>query len=258
MPAYCEEEDVQEALQESDTKFGTGELASGNVQAAINGVSAWFQRRSNAHFYDSGTPTLIDSSAATASNVTLSIPGSPHRQPGQIWQVSERGFQASYPNTHTGQYVRVKLPYRFVESIDTLEVRDPGGDWTDWTADADIVEGKGEDYYLRTDGESQYGRSYLYIHAGSLGGRVSFEDVLEMDLSYGLDYQDTAWDDVRRGVAALAGSQLLSDSDVLAGLPEQASLPGYETIVDRLSGQALSLAENAGGYLSPYLRVPVQ
>lgn len=253
--AYCEEEDVQEAILESDAKFGTAPLDTGNVKAAIHGASQWFKHRSNAHFYDSGTPTLIDSTTASATT-TQDIPVAAHRQSGQLWQVSERGIEAKYPVQHAGPYTRITLPYRWVESIDTLKVRDAGGGFDDWVAGSQ-VEGEGEDYYLRTDGASQYGRSYLYIHTGGLHSLINYDDVLEIGLSYGVDYQDVPWDDVRRGIAALAGAQLLSDSEVLAGLPDQANLPGYDTIVSRLSGQAMSLAENAGGYLTPYLKQPV-
>jgi hypothetical protein len=257
--AYATSDDVQQALQESDASFGTGELDTANVEAAINGVSEWFKTRSQAHFYDStATGGELATTTESATNLLLSVPSSPHRQSGQLWAVSEDTISQRYPNTHTGQYCRVKLPRRFVDSIDKLEVRSVGGEVEDWVASNEFEEGRGEDYYVVSRGAEDRGRSHLYIHASSLGAHISFEDVLTAECSYGLDYQDEPWDDVRRGVAALAAAQLIADDNVLAGLPEGGSALGVDTQVQQLVNIALGLDGDVGGYLSPYLTVAVE
>ena len=257
--AYAEPADVQAVLQESDGKFGTNELSTTNVEAAIQGVSRWFKNESSGHFYDSnaGAEDLIGSSPESASDRLLSLPSSPHRQDGQLHKVAERSrTQRSYPVAQVGRYTRTRLPKRYVESVDTLSVRRLGGDVEDWVASSEFTEGRGEDWYFRTEGGSG-GDSHLYIHIGALGPHKDFDDILEVDLTYGQDYQDTAWDDVKRGIAALAGAQLVADDDVLAGLPDQGSLIGVDTQVQQLVNQALGLDEGMGGYLSPYFSEPV-
>lgn len=257
--AYTTPSDVQQVLQEANASFGSNELSTGNVEAAIHGASRWFQNRSKAHFYDSNaTGGTLDTATATATDITLSVPSSPHRQSGQIWKVSDDTVSQRYPNTHTGPYCRVTLPHRFVDSIDRLLVQEYGGDAEDWVASSEFTEGRGEDYYVVSRGPSSYGRSHLYIHGGVLGAHLSFEDILTVDLSYGLDYQESAWDDVRRGVAALAGAQLIDDDNVLAGLPEGGSALGVETQVQKLVSQALGSEQGMEGYLSPYLKVAVE
>lgn len=257
--AYATPDDVQRALQESDAAFGSNELSTANVEAAIHGISEWFRNRSNAHFYDStASGGTLATTTASASELVLSVPSSPHRQSGQLWAVSDNTVSQRYPNTHTGSYCRVKLPRRFVDSIDRLLVRERGGDVEDWVASSEFTEGRGEDYYVVSRGPGDRGRSHLYIHAASLGAHLSFEDVLTVELSYGLDYQDDPWDDVRRGVAALAGAQLIADDNVLAGLPEGASALGVDTQVQQLVNIALGLDGDTGGYLSPWLTVAVE
>jgi len=224
--AYAEPSDVQAVLQEADSKFGTNELSTTNVEAAIHGVSEWFGKAIDGHFYDSNADTsdLIASSPATTDNRLLSVASSPHRQDGQLHKVAERSrSQRSYPVAQVGQYARTTLPKWYVESVDRLAVRQLSGETVDWVGSSEYTEGRGEDWYFRTEG-GQQGRSHLYVHIGSLGPHKDFDDLLEVDLTYGQDYQNTAWDDVKRGVAALAGAQLVADDNVLAGLPDKARL----------------------------------
>jgi len=253
MSAYCEREDVRKVLQKTTQKFGTNQLGDDIVDAAIESVSDWFKRESQHHFYDSGGgTTLVETAAATASNLLLDVPSSPHRQDKQLFRTS-RG-STKYPQTRAGGYVRVQLPRFDVESIDALEVREVDGEVTDWVADADFVEGKGEDYYLQLDEEYGIGRSYLYLNASSIGGRVDFDDLLTVECTYGIDYQDSAWDGVRRGIAALAGAQVITDDDVISQLPDNGSLIGVDTQVDQL----VNIAMSEPGTLSEYLQVAVQ
>lgn len=253
--AFTTSDDVQQALQESDASFGTGELATANVEAAIFGASSWFGRQTNGHWYDSNATGLLSTTEASASNVRLSVPSSPHRQRGQLFRDS---YHTVYPVTHHGPYARISLPHPYVTSITTLEVRDTDGGVTDWVADAGILEGRGEDYYIERVGQNSYGRTNLYIRAKTIGPRTSLKGVLSVDYNHGLDYQTEAWDDVRRGVAALAAAQLIDDDNVLAGLPEGGSALGVDTQAQQLVNQALGLDGDMGGYLSPYLSAPVE
>lgn len=258
--AYATPDDVQAALQEADAKFGTNELSTNNVEAAIHGVSSWFRNRSKAHFYDSTASgsSVLDSTTTTATNIQYDVPSSPHRQSGQLWQVSEQGVSQRYPNPHTGRYARVNLGYRFVDSIDKLEVRELGGGVTDWVASSEFSAGREGDYYTVVRGPEARGRSYLYIHVGTLGAHLSFEDILSVDLSFGADYSSVGnVGGVRRGVAALAGAQLVTDDDVLAGLSDNANLVGVDTQVQQLVNQALGYGETSG-FLGPWLQTAVE
>lgn len=249
MIAYCELKDVQNVLQKSDAKFGDKQLGADIVESAITGVSRWFQRRSSHHFYDANADAadLIGDTPATASNLALDVPSSPHRQGKQIFR-NTRGT-TRYPVTHAGQFCRVTLPKYGVESIDRLFVREFGGDGTDWVADTSKAEGRGEDYYLRTADENGFKRSYLYVNAGSLGAHEDFTELLEVDVTYGVDYQETAWDDVRRGIAQLAAAQVIVDDDVIAQVPSEGSLINAQTQYDQL----VDLPMDRLGHLSDYL-----
>ena len=258
-PAYATAGDVQSVLQEDDLSIGSGPLDSDFIDEAIRSASKWLRNATGGHWYDSGGSTTLDNTAATATDIRMSIPSSPHPQSGQLYQVGESTHrQRSYPVTQTGAYARAtttggkaRLPYRFVESIDALEVTDLGGDVTDWVADADKIEGRGEDYYLKVDGADKQGRSYLYLHAGSLGGQRDFEDILTVDVSYGKDWQDDPWQDVRRGVAHLAAAELVQDDDVLTAIPNDAVITSVDTEVDL----HLQRAFESPGYLDAYVGV---
>jgi hypothetical protein len=257
-PAYAEESDVQAAMQEVDAAFDDYPLGTTNVEAAVISASRWFRRRAQAHFYDSGAQAsdLISTTAATATNIQMDIPSSPHPQPGQLMRAGEGADrQPAYPVTRRGRYARASesgggpgLPYRYVESIDRLSVRDLGGDRTDWVAASDKTEGEGEDYYLTVDGGDAFGDSYLWLDAGSLGGRYDYSGVLEVDVSYGVDWQDTPWADVRRGIAHVAAAELSTDDDVLTSLPENAMIANVETQAD------LHLKAAMDRYLGGYLK----
>jgi hypothetical protein len=250
-PAFCEREDVRLVLQKSDRKFGSDQLSNDIVDAAINAVSSWFANQTDAYFYDSGGGgTLVDDAPASASGIIQSVGSSPHRQGRQVFATRRGAAQPRYPNTKDGVFVRVQLPALFVESIDRLAVRDRSGGATDWVADPDIIEGRDEDYYVQVDGTDNYGRSYLYLRADTIGARASFADLLTIDVTYGLDAADRDWQDVRRGIAALAAAQVVVDDDVIAQLPDQGSLIGATTQHDQL--RELGVASDVAN-LSPYM-----
>jgi len=246
MPAYCEPADVRRALQERDLD---GAIQPANVTPAIEGVSAWLRRRANRHWYDSSGAAAdsVATTPATATDVRLDVPASPHAHDRQIHIATQ---DVRYPVTHAGPFCKIPLPHSHVETVTALRVRDRGGDITEWTSDPDKTAGRGEDYYLHVDDASQYGRSHLYVRATSLGPRVDYGGLLTVDYEYGLDAQDSAWPDVRRGVALAAGAQLVVDDDVLTALPDNGQLVGVDT-------QRQALVDDAADLLDPYLDAPV-
>lgn len=262
-PAYAELSDVQAAMQETDQAFAETPLSDTNVEPAIQTASRWLRRQSGGHWYDSGgtASDLIDTNPATASGIRMDIPSSPHAQSGQLFTSSKGVHRVrQYPVTQAGQYARAttsagkpRLPKRHVENIDALNVRELGGETTDWVADTSKDEGRGEDYYLQVDGADDGGRSYLYLHAGSIGARRDFADLLTVDVTFGLDWQDTPWADVRRGVAHLAAAELVKDDDVLTAIPDGAAIGNVQTEVDL----HLRYAFDQPGYLAPYVEVQV-
>lgn len=236
--AYCEEADVRKALQENSL---SGSIGSEFVKDEIHGVSKWLANATNSHWYDStGSGTLIDNSIRTASNVTLDVPSSPHAQPRNIIS-SRRDVQ--YPVTKAGRYAELPLPHLHVDSITKLEVRQRDGDVTDWVADSDKTEGRGDEYYLQTRGQNSYGRSYLYLDAKSMGPRVDYGSLLTLKYDYGMDSDNEEWRDVRRGVALLAAAQLTVDDDVLTSIPDNGQLIGVDSKAQRSIDQAMRLLD---------------
>jgi len=249
-PLYCTQDDVKDAMQEADAAFLDGPLDSNKVDAARGGASDWVQTRTNAHFYDSGSNIsgTVSTSTASAADIRLNVPSSPHRQGGQLLRHSDTLATRQYPNTQAGPFVRLKLPYRDVSAIEVLEVRDPGGGVTDWVASSDILQGRDEDYYFIVDGTDEYGRTYLYLRAATIGGRVDFDDLVTVELTYGQDWDAEPWPDVRRGVAHLAAAELASDDDVLTRIPDSGAVVNVETAAQVHLDRAMS-------YLSDYERV---
>ncbi len=249
MTAFCEYSDVREALLERSLSGALDETNTDTVETTIESVSDWFARKTNGHWFDAtaGTEDLIDSSVASASNVRLDVPSSPHRQDRQLL-IGEQG--ARYPVTHNGPYAKVSLPHRYVQSVTALQVRDTGGDVEDWVAAQDKAEGRGEDYYVEHPGQQSYGKTYLYIRASSIGGRVDFGGLLTLDYEYGLDGQDTSWQDVRRGVALASAAELVVEDNVLTAIPDDGQLVGVDT-------QRQQLVDDASDKLEPYFEVAV-
>jgi hypothetical protein len=254
-PLYCTQEDVQEAMQEADRSFGDQPLSTEEVDAARASASRWFNSRTDAHFYDAGGTTDLSDSTRTAADVRLSVPETPHRPNGFGFRAADAGrTHVVYPNPQVGRYARVSLPAYYVQSVDRLAVREFGGETTDWVAAADKIEGRGEDYYVTVDGSDNYGRSYLYVDVASLGPHLTFEDVITADFSYGLDWQETPWPDVRRGVAHLAAAELTKDDDLLANIPEGATLTSVDTKAEMHMGYAM----DSPGYLADYMTRPIR
>lgn len=247
MVGFCERDDVRLALQKRslDSNAGDGPLDPDIVDAAIEGASTWFANATNGHWYDSGDALSAPASSATAtaSDVQLDVPSSPHAQDRR--HISDkRGTH--YPVTVNGPYAEMRLPHYHVTSLSKLEVRDIGGGTTDWVAESSKTEGKGDDYYITSRGQSSYGRSYLYLYARGVGARTNFDRLLTLKYDYGLDWASTEWQDVRRGIAALASAQVIDKDDVLTQLPDNGQIVGVQTQYD-------NLLATSKRYLDPYL-----
>lgn len=268
-PAYCTLDEVRRALQKPSLdapsgESGDGPLAEDIIADAIRSASSWFRRTTRTHVYDPGADTSksvhLPIEPATASTVRRDVPASPHRQQGQLFSGGRRtatgGRDTSYPNTVAGPYAKVRLPHRAVQALDALDVRDRDGGVTDWTTDPGFEQGRGEDYYVATDGTRETAPSHLFIRAASIGARQDFTDLLELTYTYGYDLSDDATEagDIRRGIAALAAAVVVADDNVLTALPENATLVGADTEVQQLIDQAFG----DRGYLSPYMEAPVR
>jgi hypothetical protein len=240
--AYCDVEDVRTALQESSL---SGPVGSSIVSDDVRSVSSWFRRNSQTHFYDSGSSGgIVATTSRTASRVRLDIPSSPHSQHDTLYVDSE-GLR--YPITTHGPYARIPLPHGYVDSVNTLEVRQRDGSVDDWVALSSKQQGRGEDYYVQIEGGTEgYGRSYLFIRADSITARRNWDGVITSSYSYGLDAANTEWQDVRRGIALLTAAQVVVDDDVLTAIPDNGQLVGVDTQAERLADRGMT-------YLEPYL-----
>lgn len=268
-PAYTTLEQVRRALQERSLdapagNSGDGPLGEDIVGDAIRAASSWFRRTTRTHVFDPDADTSLavhlPTEPATAATVARDLPSSSYRQDGQLFQGGRRtatsGRDTEYPVTTAGPYARVRLPHTSVQSLTALNVRDRDGGVTDWTGDPAFEEGRGEDYYVRTDGSLETRPSHLFIRAAAVGSRTDFTDLLELDYEYGLDLSDPDTDagDIQRGIACLAAATVVADDNVLTALPENATLIGADTEVQQLIDQAVG----DRGYLTPYMEAPVR
>lgn len=240
--AYCETEDVRTALQESSL---SGPVQASIIEDDIYAISEWLRRVSGRHWYDGGGGvTLVATGTRTASDVRLDVPNSPHAQHDQLFH-SDDGLR--YPVTVDGPFAKIPLPHGYVETLDTLNVRQRDGSVDDWVAASGKKQGRDEDYYLQIDtGAEGYGRSYLYVRADSVGPRRNWDGLLTATYQFGLDAQDADWQDVRRGVALMTAAQVVVDDDVLTAIPNDGQLVGVDTQAQRLLDRGLR-------YLRPYI-----
>lgn len=244
MTGYCERDDVRRVLREAS--FG-GDLGQDPeiVDDAIEGQTDWLQRRTHRHWFDSSAGASQDpvpTSARPVTDITLDVPSSPHRQDRQLFS-SEQGVR--YPVTTAGPYAKVRLPHYDVQSLSALEVRDHAGGVTDWVATANKTEGRGEDFYLLTEGD--HDTSYLFIRARNIGPRVDYGDLLTVDYDYGTDGVPES---IRRSTALRAAAELVLDDDAQIGIPDSGQLVQLESKADQYRKKAMEL-------LGPYLETPV-
>ncbi len=252
--AYATPDDVRRALQEPEHPGLTGSLEETNVVPPLASISEYVATEGRTHFFDSAGDgsTLVPTEPRTATDVVVDVPSSPHPQRGQRHHGRS---DARYPVTRHGQYARVTLPHAHVRSLSSLYVRQRGHSrrcdgTSDWVADDRRTEGRGQDYYVLQPDDKPRGRSYLYIHAPTLGPRYDYEGVLTLNYNYGADAAaGDRWEDVRRAVAQLAVAQLAVDDDVRAAIPDSGQLIGVDT-------RRQAAVDDATRVLEPYLTPP--
>jgi len=238
---YCTTDDVRRVLQDAEL-VGAFDADPRIVNQAITAQSETTREFTERHWYnpDSVDSDLVANSPLTASEQRLDVPSSPAPQDRQILNADRK----RYPVSTDGPYTRLRLPHCAVDSLTALRVRDRGGGVTDWTADPEYVEGRGEDYYLSTptDG-SKAGRSYLYVRARTLPPLTNYRGAVTVDYEYG---RAEIPDSVRRATAFLAAHELVIDDDEQVGIPDNGQLVNVETQADQFQDRALTL-------LDPYL-----
>jgi len=238
---YCEPDDVRRVLQKSEFVGGL-DADPLIVEQAITSQSEATREFTDRHWYDpdAGVEAVVATESLSAEEIRVDVPSSPHPQDRQLF-VHER---ERYPVTTDGPYARVRLPHCAVSSLTALRVRDHSGDVTDWVADGEHEEGRGEDYYLATptDG-SKAGRSYLYIRAATLPVVTNYRGLLTLAYDYG---RAEIPDSVRRATAFLAAHELVIDDEEAIGIPDNGQLVNVQTKADQYKDRALTL-------LDPYL-----
>lgn len=239
MSAFATADDVREALQDAELK---GSTTTALVESRLKAASRRFASASNGWFYDSGGAAPLATTVSTATDVRRDVPAGPHARRGQTTVDDD----IHYPVTRDGPFAKIRLPHLYVKSLSKLAVRDRGGGVEDWVGSPSFQVGRDEDYYLQRDGTEQYGDTYLYLRASSIGPRRDYTDILTLSYDYGLDWQTEEWHDVRTGIAHLVAADLKDDSDLVAQIPDNGSLVGVQTQHD-------NLMEVARSYLDPYL-----
>lgn len=237
MTGYCEPDDVRKVLQDTALQ---GETASEFVTPAIAAQNQWLRKATGRHWYDSGHGgTDLFTSARTVSDLSLDVPSSPHSSDRQLFR-DDHGIR--YPVTHVGQYSKIRLPYRDVQSIDKLEVRQRGGGVEDWVAASNRTQGRGDDYYTLAEGET--GVTHLYVDAESIATLSDYTDLLTVELTYGEDGID---DTIRQAVAMRAAAYLVVDDEAQIGIPDNGQFVSVQT-------KAQELRENADMLIQGYRR----
>lgn len=248
---YCDVEDVKRALQE---RFEGTQPSPADAVAAITGENEWLRKATKRHWYapdysgDGGSTPSIDppTEPITVGGETCDIPSSPHAPHGQITHHEER----RYPNTHHGYFCRVTLDRRHAQGIDKLLVRE-GSEYTDWVADPEKTEGRGESYYLSIDPHT--GRSHVFINARTLGPALDYDDAVEASYTYGEPVSNFETDGfpISRAVALRAGAALIVPQDSNVQVPDSGNLTSVKTKADELRADADRLLE-------PYKAAPVE
>jgi hypothetical protein len=235
---YCEPADVRRVLQESEFSGAHAEDPR-IVGQAITSQSEATREFCERHWYDPDAPAdaFVATEPLSAQEIRVDVPSSPHPQDRQRF-VHER---VRYPVTTAGPYSKVRLPHVAVSSLSALYVRERGGGVTDWVADSEHVEGRGEDFYVSTPTDGgKAGRSYLYIRAGALPPVTNFQDLLTLEYQYG---RPEIPDSVRRATAFLAAHELVIDDEAVAGIPDDGQLVNVETKADQFRDRALTLLD---------------
>lgn len=262
---YCTVPDVRRALQETIDEFDSGSWGEANHQTVVDAIKAqedWLDKEIDAHWYESGgidedSEDVIPSSPKTRDD-ELNIPTT---------SVVVAGRQPD-PELWNGWYTRVKLPRKYVQSVDALHVRMPDGyeDWTSTMSGGTYPTDLGEDYMLRVN---NYGVSYIYLNtyhfltdrAKKILDNVSnyqtnrydrrrlsgveeqwtvdtWANAVYAEVTYG---QDGIPATIRRATAFRAATELLMDDQANLGIPENSQLVSVESKKQAMEKKAKEL-----------------
>ena len=232
---YCSRGDVLDVLEEADLP-GLYDQQPRIIDAAITSQTEHIRNETNRHWYESDGRTA--SAPVTASEQRYDVPSSPHAQATQRYHDDVDRYPVS---TH-GRYCKIRLDHADVQSLTALAVRDASGDITDWVADSDKIEGRGEDYYLSTPTDGGLaGRTALFIHEASLPVVTDYNGLLTLEYEYGTS---PISDTVRRITALLAASQLVTADEFVTAIPDNGQLVNVETKANRWEDTAETLLDN--------------
>lgn len=246
--AYCEVEDVKNALQD---KMRGSDPSVTQATAAILAQGEWLRKVTKRHWFEpegGDDDTIVNdgstsTSDQTTGDVTLAttpfqvdgetcdIPSSPHAQPGQITSHEPR----EYPNPTRGNHSRVRLDRRDVSTLDALLVRS-GDEFEDWIADDSREEGRAKDYYLDVDPHT--GRSAVWINTRTIAPARSYDGAVVATYQYG---QEGIPSTIRRAVALRAGAELYAPQDSNVQVPDEGNLTNPKSKADELRQDARRL-----------------
>jgi hypothetical protein len=233
---YCTTEDVREVLQETSAAFGSNELDTAFVEAAILGESERIQETTNRHWYVPTAPAsvLVSDSPRTHSEDEQDIKAGPHAGNSQLFEARRTGqAKPEYPVLHGQRYTRVQLFRRDVSAITELLVRQTDGSYDDWTTDPDIVQGRGEDYYLQVNDST--GITYLYLNAAALSPLSDYGAAVIATYEYGVDELPKT---VRQATASRAAASLLREDETKQAIPDDGQLVSLDSKADELEDRA--------------------
>lgn len=241
---YCTLDDLRRALREENL---SADLTQDTrmVVDAITAETEPLEKRLKRHWYAPTGATILDEADE------IDIPTGPktrddeHDIPTAAAFVVDDGGPA--PKTSQGDYAKIELDRRDVESIDALHVRTADGSYEDWVASNDYTEGSwppsGEDYYLRVN-NGGWSRVYLdttnFLKEDEDDEYVldSWANAVYVELSYG---HEGIPSNVRRAVALRAGAELAEDAVVQ--IPDNAKIYNIETKADQMREKADELLE---------------
>ncbi|SEW10329.1 hypothetical protein [Natrinema salifodinae] len=236
---YCTVEDVRRVMQESDLSAALASENNKIVVDAIDSISTTVEKATKCHWYAESAPSEDDHGLVPTGPKTRddeeSIPT------GGAHLVGE----PATPKTWQGSYTRLELARRDAESISELLVRTPDG-YVDWTIEYEgglWPDALGADYYLRINNG---GVSHLYLDSENLLNEDdeplldSFSNAVYVSFSYG---HPELPQNVRRGVALLAASELVIDDEFVTSIPDNGQFVSLETKSERWGRQGIQKLE---------------
>lgn len=265
MTGYCTVDDVRRVLQEAELSQALQANNSQIVVDAIEGLAQWLEKATKKHWYESGgisedDANVVDTAAKTRDD-EYSLPthggyvaGAYDSQPDRWTTTTGTVFDVRTDEPDPKEqirlafgdldddtipaYTRIRLDRKDVSAVNSLNVVNKDGGYDDWTG-ADFSGGvgtssRGDDWWVR---ENNAGWSELYLDVHTLDDDiVSLRNAVYVDYDYGEDGLDQT---VRRGVAQLAASELVTDDEFQTSLPDQGQLVSIETKAQRWERQGL-------------------